>query len=371
MAYERFNQRKSKQTIDKYLKGKVINQSERDALIKKLNEENYKWGTDSSSHLELEGQKPTLGYEIETINGTVPASVREYLNVEAVHDGSLRGPNGEDPEGGEYVTGVLYGDHGFQQLNKLCNILQKHCKIDRRCGVHIHIGSLNWSEEDLVYCYALALHIEKEGYSLLPTSRRENRYCGPLQNISGFLEKLYSTRKLDRLQYKLIIEELYNELFLYVSGGVPQSNNCNKNTNHPKGSKCGYSRSSQRYCWMNFVTLIFDTKGNPNAKTLEIRHHGATMNYTKIKNWTKIWVAFANFVTNYKQAILNGVVEFKGAKYPLTLETMVAITYPKSGQNLINFMRKRKDTFKTEGEEIDYVSSPENEGSSLRQIIRN
>lgn len=370
MAYEQFQQSRGKKSIGDLVTSKSQSK-EKDELIAKINAENYKWGTDSPTHLELEGLKPTLGFEIETINGPVPLSARKYLNVSAVHDGSLRGPNGEDPQGGEYVTGVLYGDMGFKQLNLLCNTLQKHCEIDRRCGVHIHIGSLNWSEEDLVFCYALALQIEKEGYDLLPNSRRTNSYCKPLQRIPGFVERLLSIKKTDKLQYRVTIEELYNELFLYVSGGVPQSNNCNKNTNHPKGSKCGYSKSSQRYCWINFVTLLFNTKGNVNAKTLEIRHHGATMNYTKIRNWTKIWVAFANFVTNYKQAILEGVVTYKGKKFPVNLETIVALAYPKSGQNLIKFMRNRRETFKTKGEEIDYSSTIENDGATLSQIIRN
>lgn len=95
------------------------------------------------------------------------------------------------------------------------------------------------------------------------------------------------------------------------------------------------------------------------------------MNYSKIKNWTKIWVAFANFVTNYKQSILEGVVHHKGKQYPLNLETMVALTYPKTGGALIKFMRTRKETFKSSGEEVDYVSTPEFEGETLRQIIRN
>lgn len=358
MAYTGFNNTKSKLVLKSG--GNVM----------ETNSYNYKWGMDSPTHLELEGIKPTLGFEIETIKGEVPKSEYADLNIDAVHDGSLRGPNGEDPTGGEYVTGVMYGDMGFKHLHKVCNVLNKYCDIDKRCGVHVHIGSLNWSDEDIVYAYALALLIEKEGFDLLPVSRRKNSYCRNLQVIPGFIEKLMTANRSDKVGYSIIIEELYNELFQYVSGGVQQSNNCNKNTNHPKGSKCGYSKSSQRYSWLNFVTLIFNTKGNINAKTLEIRHHGATMNYSKIKNWTKIWVAFTNFVTNYKSAIKGGIVEYKGNKYPISLETMVAISYPKSGGNLIKYMRERKEAFKHKGEEIDYEKTTDSR-TNLTQIIRN
>lgn len=371
MSYNRFNNRRSKRNIESLVDVKeAMKQGRLEEYKAKLNSENYKWGTDSPTHIELEGLKPTLGFEIETIKGSLEPEVYNELNLEAVHDGSLRGPNGEDPTGGEYVTGVLHGDMGLKHLYKICNVLNKSCDIDKRCGVHIHIGSLNWSDEDIVYAYALALQVEKEGFSLLPVSRRKNEYCKPLLVLPGFLEKLSRAQKLDKIQYDICIEELYAELFNYVSGGVPQSNSCNKNTNHPRGSKCGFRKDSQRYCWINFVTLIFDTKGNPNAKTLEIRSHGATMNYNKIKNWTKIWVAFANFVSNNKTSIISGVVNYKGSNFPVNLETMVALAYPKSGSNLIKFMRERKESFKSKGEEIDYTKSVGKDDVLLKDLLR-
>lgn len=369
--YNRFDNRRGKKSIEDITNpSELKNAKERESYKSKVNNINYEWGVDSPTHLELEGIKPTLGFELETIDGAVSNAEASTLNLAAVHDGSLRGPNGEDPEGGEYVTGVMYGDKGFLHLQKICNVLQRNCKIDKRCGVHVHIGSLNWKDEDIVFAYILALMIEQEGFSLLPKSRRENRYCRPLERRGDYLRDLRKVKD-DRLQYSAKIEELYNDLFLYVSGGVPQSNNCNKNTNHPRGSKCGYNTSSQRYCWLNFVTLIFDTKGNKNAKTLEIRSHGATMNYSKIKNWTKIWVAFANFVTNNKADILRGHVVHRGKNYPITLETMAMLAYPKGGSKLVDFMRKRKTTFNSKGEDVDYAVDSKIEDKRFSEIIRN
>lgn len=371
MPYNRFNNRRSKRRVEDIIDIKeASSRGQLEAYKAKVNSENYKWGTDSPTHLEFEGHKYTLGFEIETIDGAIPTSIAETLNVDAVHDGSLRGPNGEEPEGGEYVTGVMYGDMGLKHLHKICNTLQKYCEIDKRCGIHVHIGNLNWTEEDIVYAYVLALIIEKEGFSLLPVSRRKNSYCKPLQVIPGFIEKLSRASKLDKLQYDITIEELYNELFMYVSGGVAQSNQCNKSTNHPKGSKCRFDKNSQRYCWLNFVTLIFNTKDNLNAKTLEIRSHGATMNYNKIKNWTKIWIAFVEFVNNHKTSIVKGTVDYKGNKFGINLETMVALAFPKSGANLIKFMRDRKETFLTKGEEIDYAKSVDKDNITISDLLR-
>src|SRR5690606_33236485 len=83
----------------------------------------------------------------------------------------------ESPQGGEYVSGVMYGDAGFKQLYEMCKLLNKKCTVDKRAGVHIHIGSLNWNKEDLVYSYLLAEMIEEEMFSMLPKSRRSNDYC--------------------------------------------------------------------------------------------------------------------------------------------------------------------------------------------------
>lgn len=94
----------------------------------------YLLGLKSPSYAITEGKRFKFGVEIETIYGRLPEYLDNYLNYNAVHDGSLRGPNGEDPIGAEYVTGVLTGDTGFLQVKRLCNEVTKRCKIDKKCG---------------------------------------------------------------------------------------------------------------------------------------------------------------------------------------------------------------------------------------------
>lgn len=60
---------------------------------------NLKYGLDSISHNELEGYRPTLGFELETVSGRIPDELIPELNIKAVHDGSLRDEDGEDPMG--------------------------------------------------------------------------------------------------------------------------------------------------------------------------------------------------------------------------------------------------------------------------------
>lgn len=94
----------------------------------------YLMGVKSPTYKITEGKKYKFGLEFETIYGRLPEYLDNYLNYNAVHDGSLRGPDGEDPLGGEYVTGVLTGDMGFLQTKRLTYELTRRCKIDKRCG---------------------------------------------------------------------------------------------------------------------------------------------------------------------------------------------------------------------------------------------
>lgn len=94
----------------------------------------YLMGIKSPSFKITEGKRYKFGLELETIYGRLPYYLDNYLNYNAVHDGSLRGPNGEDPVGAEYVTGVLTGDTGFLQSKRLAVEVTRRCKIDKKCG---------------------------------------------------------------------------------------------------------------------------------------------------------------------------------------------------------------------------------------------
>lgn len=365
--YVEFNNVQRKTTIKDFygreLKNSDLNTAEYHKIKASVLKHNIKYGTDSATHRELEGLKPTLGFEIETVKGRIPKEEYIDLNINAEHDGSLRdaGQSSGRAAGGEYVTGVLYGDAGFAHLYKICKVLQKNCVIDGRAGVHVHIGSLDWTKEDIVYSYILAQAVEKEMYSMLPASRMKNEYCRKITKLfsKDDINLLLYAKNTSSLTYESMIDKYYNKVFMEASGGVPMNRACNTNTNHPRGSKCGWNKKSQRYCWLNYVTLLFNTKDNPNAKTLEIRSHSATMKYTKIKNWAKIWVAFTEFVNKYKDEILENRIIIEGKSFTPTLETICRVIYPKTGSKLIKYIQDRKLLFKTEDETIDFSTEDE------------
>lgn len=258
---------------------------------------------------------------------------------------------------GEYVTGVLIGDSGFLQLKRLCNELSKRCTVNHRCGVHVHIGGVHFNKEFIVHLYKLCLDIQKELYAMLPASRRNNEYCRPLGN---FHFNGLGTYK-DSMDYEIIIDHLYTTINNYVSHVNCEPSRGNKKTQHPMGNKCGYDHNTPRYCWLNLVPAMFDTRGN-GAYTIEIRSHSGTLSYTKIKNWILISMAIMSFVENEQEYIRHNTVKLKD---------VIEAAYPKKGSKLMEYIYERvaKFTLDPNGQEKeDYKEKEINNQLTLTTI---
>lgn len=369
LPYRKFDYTYYKKTLTEILNrpvnSKDLGNKEVQEIIKNLIKRNIEMGVSSLTFKEFEGLKYTFGVELETVSGRFEDNEVRHLNVKAVHDGSLRESDGSSPVGGEYVTGVLTGDAGISQLHEICRVLQTKCTVDKRTGVHVHIGNLNWTKEEVVYSYILAELIEDELFSTLPKSRRSNIYCRPINKIVAGLAKELSLVKGVQ-EYNIKIDEIYDCIFKIVSGlssSEKASKNINKKQNHPKGSKCGYDKDSQRYCWLNYVTLLFNTKGIDNSWTLEFRPMSGTLNFTKIKNWLKICVAFCSFVENNKSLIKNGY------NVPVTLDTIINSVYKKTGTKLINYINERKQLFMSADESVDYAVDSKISKKSMKEVV--
>lgn len=348
-----------------------ISEDEIKRLLVKARKDNIIFGVDSATYKGFEGLRYTFGVEIETCIGRLEPKDYEFLNVKAVHDGSLRDAAGNTP-GGEFVTGILTGDAGLTQLAELCRILSFKCKLNEKCGVHIHAGNLNWNKEDICFSYILAEQLEDELFNMLPKSRRANSYCRRLTQLTlKYLPELRETRS--KSQYDILIDTIYNDIFKEVTyvkdkprktlsistDSLDSGRDMNRSSQHPNGAKCGYDKNAQRYCWLNFVTLLYNTKGLGGSNTLELRSHSATMNFNKIKNWIKVFFAICRFIENNKTQIKEGKV---------TLEQVVMEAYPLTGEKLVQYIEERKQLFKSHDESVDYVEiSPKKR--TIKEIV--
>lgn len=307
-----------------------------------------KFGIKSPTNSIAEGLPYTMGVEIEISHGFIPVykSLLNY-NLSCVRDGSINGGEG----GPEYVTGILKGDAGFKHLQDICLGL-KDCRINHTCGVHVHLGGIDFTKQFLVNSYILAMLIEDELFTYLPKSRRNNRYCRKLKPLDL---KVALTNSKDNFQ----LEADYNKLFKYIS--YEKVNNpsfeYNKSKQHPMGAKCGYNHDTPRYCWLNYVPAMFNTRGN-GSYSLEIRNHSGTTNFIKIRNWILLFMAIVAFAERYPDLIKPGI----------KINDILDKIYPRKSNSLKLYFKTRQSKFSEDEEDSDLIE--ETTCKTIKELIK-
>ncbi|MBG0515317.1 amidoligase family protein [Elizabethkingia meningoseptica] len=165
-----------------------------------------------------------------------------------VTDGSLVGENSR-----ELVSPILQGTEGLKELRKACKSLrQANAKVNRTCGVHIHLDANDYSIENFKTLLKNQYFVEQQIDKIMPTSRRanSNRYC------QGFRSE-YQTSFFQKIDACQTIHQMTN-LF------------------------------RTRYFKLNIQS--FQRHG-----TVEFRQHGGSTNYLKIKNWIFICARLVEF----------------------------------------------------------------------------
>ncbi|MDR3502949.1 MAG: amidoligase family protein [Legionella sp.] len=176
---------------------------------------------------------------------------RSYWKM--ITDGSL-----DDYERGiELVSPILRGDDGLDQLKKVCKVLQEvGCRVNKKCGVHIHIGARDESITFFRNLFMLYSGFEPIIDSMMPKSRRDNEaaYCKsnkvPLRN----------------LQRCRTIEDIGTAI-------------------------TDYSNSNGNTCDGGFRYVKLNIQSYWRHGTVEFRQHAGSISYKKIMNWIKLCMA--------------------------------------------------------------------------------
>jgi hypothetical protein len=193
---------------------------------------------------------------------------------------------------------------------------------------------------------------------MLPASRRTNEYCRELGRFHfGDLNNFK-----DAMDYQININSAYETIRNYVAHvDRIDPSRINKKNQHPLGNKCGYNHSTPRYCWLNLVPAMFDTRGN-GVYTVEIRSHSGTLSYTKIKNWILISMAIMWFAENEQEYIRTKTVKLKD---------VIQAAYPKKGLKLMDYIYERVAKFALDPngqEKEDYMEKELNNQLTLTTI---
>ena len=150
--------------------------------------------------------------------------------VSVKDDGSLADDDGTSVE----VTMLFNTAHGFHNLEKLCGVLKSYgCYVNDKCGLHVHLD---------------ARHLKRGG--VLRIGRRLGRALPILRYMVD------ESRTNDKSFNSLHVSPLIND-------------------------------SDERYCAVNLVSYF-------KYRTVEVRLHGGTTNFKKIRNWIETLQFLAN-----------------------------------------------------------------------------
>lgn len=308
------------------------------------------YGLNSPTFSTTYQMRYSFGVEIECVTSYLAPNITKAFNAACVRDGSIGGSRTQG--GPEYVTGILKGDAGMLQLQKLVNFLSPRSSIDRTCGIHVHIGGFKVNKQFALAIHKLGLLVQTDLLKMLPVSRRSNEYCRPMKDIGIQLPDL------TKLGSNVLLDKEFDKLVNYIgcvdAARPVKTGSLNKRTQHPMGKKCGYNHSTPRYEWINFVPLLFDDKGI-QSYTIEFRPHSASLNYEKIKNWVLICMALVKFAEENYDLIR--------VSKSLTIEEIINLVTNNKASSLINYINNRKALFTSnsaEGEEYSKDSFNEN-----------
>lgn len=101
-----------------------------------------------------------------------------HTRYKLAYDGSINGTNTC-----ECVTPILKGKDGEDSLKRACDSLRVvGAQVNRSCGLHVHFGAADMSDEHYVRIFKNYQRIEKLVDSFMPVSRRgrNNTYCDTL-----------------------------------------------------------------------------------------------------------------------------------------------------------------------------------------------
>lgn len=311
----------------------------------------YKLGCYSPAYISTLGMPYTFGVELEASISFLPTYKTYNLNMSCVRDGSLNKHIDNNIGGPEYVTGVLTGDAGMLQLQRICSTLSPISEVNDSCGIHVHIGGMRVTKEFALAMYETGRLLQQDLFKMVPESRRINEYCRKLKPLNLTLP--YS----DTTNYKSCLDASYDLLIEHVAGitdnlvgkSKVNSKELSKKERHPLGIKCGYNHKSSRYEWLNLVPLLFNDKGK-EVYTVEFRPHSASFNYSKIRNWVLISMCIVKYVENNYLTIAKKSKE----NTQITIEEIITSTLPETKtKELLTYIKNRKALFNTVNKSIE------------------
>ena len=267
--------------------------------------------------------KRCVGIELEAINGN-PDKAMDNLNrnIGVVHDGSIEG---NMPI--ELVTPpARYNDLEDILVNSTRCLKDAGFKINKSCGVHMHIDSPDFNNDGNKLFQVIATYyaIEPVIFSMLPKSRRNNKYALPLK--SWIDETKMMKLSSENITYSDLEEIWYKSR---------------------SSEKIGYYKDdkydSSRYHGFNMHCIF-------RYNHLELRYHHGTLNPVKIRNWINMNLLFVDWaVDNYDKNVVNAIFH---ANTPLE-KLRIMVRHMKISRELRRYITRNMKKFENVDEDSD------------------
>jgi hypothetical protein len=217
------------------------------------------------------GQSYSLRDMHRVVVGALPSTERVVQEGYSHNTGNVWECKTDGSCGYEFTTPILTLDEEGDNANlrSVCNALKEfRPRIDRNCGFHLHVscrgvvGQRDWTWQDLQRFLALWSRYEPYLYEMLPPSRKNNQYCAPIHKTTwtgptsatfGDVRTALGTNSQSRFQQALQHRSRYHAV-------------------------------NVAHFWLR--------------GSIEFRLHSGTVDYVKIRNWTKLILAMVARVTN-------------------------------------------------------------------------
>lgn len=203
----------------------------------------------------------TFGVEIECFAPFGLHVMKDVLNAagfrtwRVVNDGSLRNLPIRGMDGMEIVSPVLRGEEGLAALRSVMTLIQaKGCKVNKACGLHVHIGVRGMDPKQVRKIAMSFLNAEHHFDALVPPARRDNQYCKSNRAIAA--------------PARLVGAISISGIATAMNGGTDSAH-----------------YNSYRYYKLNFQSFV-------HHGTIEFRQHGGTVEAEKAANWVRMVAGF-------------------------------------------------------------------------------
>lgn len=207
-------------------------------------------------------------------NGREISNICKKWGANIVSDGSL------PSNGYEINTAPAGGDFWIYEITEICDALaNQKAWVDHRAGCHVHIDARDFTHYDMRRLIIYYAKIEPILFSMLPTSRRESRYCYPCGK--KYLEGI-SANQLPKKSKDKVISNIY--------GVEPAAAQKRKNQRY----------DDARYNALNIHS--FFVRG-----TVECRILPGTINKLEIIPWGKMWAGILDFAYRSRERDITAI----------------------------------------------------------------